>query len=297
MAESLPDQFFHCPVMEPVLHLPPSGVILGGGTTVGAVTTADIAHAARLLVEMYDTMRTIPQLPDGLRPGSPDEAYAIQAAVVETGAWEVGALKVGCTSTGAQQALGIDEPIAGLVGRHRMESSGVVLDMSSFHHTPFIECEFALRVGSDVKPEDDVSELAGVHDVVDAVAPAVELVDSRFDDMFSVGPHSLMADNSGFGTMVLGEPVDPAAVDALETVAVTLSCDGEELARGVGADVMGDPYRALRWVLGHELRHGRTVAAGTWVITGTCTGLVPFPLGNQITASFAGLGDADVTLS
>mgnify|MGYP001812154645 CR=1 FL=1 len=257
----------------------------------------DVPHAASLLLEMRNTMRTIPQLPDGLRPGSPDEAYAIQDALVAAGGWDIAALKVGCTSEAAQQALGIHEPIAGRVPRGAVVSSGASVAASTFHHeAPMIECEFALRIGADVGVDDDVSELAEVHDVVDAVAPALELVDNRFVEFFGVSAESIMADNSAVSALVLGEPVSTADVDDLEELSVRLVCEGEELATGVGADVMGDPYRSLRWVLGHERRRGRGVAAGTWVITGTCTGLVPFPVGQRVEAHFAQLGSVAVTV-
>ena len=77
--------------------------------------TVDAPHAGALLVELRETMRTIPELPDGLRPGTFEEAYAIQDELQRQGGWGVGALKVGCTSEFAQQALGIDSPVVGVV--------------------------------------------------------------------------------------------------------------------------------------------------------------------------------------
>ncbi len=247
----------------------------------------DVPHAAALLAEVRQSGRTIPQLPDGLRPGTTEEAYAIQDAVVASQGWEISCLKVGCTSEVAQQALGIDEPIAGRLNQEAVFGAGAVVPRSLFlHAAPYVECEFAMRLGRTIGVDDDVSEMAEVAEAVDAIAPAIELVDNRFDEFFGISGHSIVADNSAASAVVIGDAVSPDLVPDLAAVGVTLACADEELASGTGAAVLGDPYRALRWVLGHERRRGRSVRAGTWVITGTCTGLVPFPDGGAVTAHF-----------
>ncbi len=255
--------------------------------------SVDAKRAGALLVELRETGRTIPELPDGLRPGSWEEAYAIQDALHDAGGWEIGALKVGCTGSTAQEALGIDQPIAGRVPVPTIAGSGARLDLGSFHHPPLLECEVAFRLGVDVEPG---GELGGVHGLVDAVAGAIELVDTRYDHQFGVSGPSTVADNSGAAAMVLGAPVDPSHVEPA-FVTVALATEGAELATGTGAAVLGDPYRALAWVLAHEARRGRAVPAGTWVITGTCTGLTPCPTGETVTARFDQLGEVALVLT
>jgi len=257
----------------------------------------DVPHAAALLGEVRQTGRTIPELPDGLRPGSAEEAYAIQDAVVDSQGWDIGCLKVGCTSDVAQQALGIDEPIAGRLAKTVMFTGSTAVPRSLFlHDTPYVECEFAMRLGRSIGVDDDVSEMAEVAEVVDALAPAIELVDSRFDQFFGVSGYSIVADNSAAAAVVIGQPVAPDSVTDLAEIGVKLLSEDQALAAGTGAAVLGDPYRALRWVLGHERRRGRGVPAGTWVITGTCTGLVPLPQSGALTASFDDpLGSLQIT--
>ncbi|MFN3217986.1 MAG: 2-keto-4-pentenoate hydratase [Acidimicrobiales bacterium] len=265
----------------------------------GAAAHVDAAHAGALLAEMHMSGRTIPELPDGLRPGTVAESYAIQDALHEALALPIGALKVGCTSEAAQAALRIDEPIAGRLAANTLHPDGVALDLASFHHPPFLECEFGLRFGVGVAHDDrppDSEEAAW--SLVDAVVPAVELVDSRFAQTFGASPLSLIADNAVAAAAVLGAPVgfDPATPPALAGVAVSLLVDGVEVATGTGADVLGDPIRALQWIVGHEQRRGRSIAAGTVVITGTCTGLVPVTTGAAIVADFGPYGRVSLTV-
>ncbi len=214
---------------------------------------------AALLAEMHTTGRTIPELPDGLRPGTLAESYAIQDALHAALAVPVGALKVGCTSTTAQQALRIDEPIAGRLPTTTLYPDAATIEITSFHHPPFLECEFGLRVGAEIAHDDPVpADADATWALVDAVVPAIELVDSRFTQTFGASPLSLIADNAVAAAAVLGEPVlvDAATPPALAPVAVTLIVDGVEVAAGTGADVLGDPIRALQWVIGHELAPG-----------------------------------------
>jgi 2-keto-4-pentenoate hydratase len=261
------------------------------------VTQADIDHAAALLVECRQSASEIPDLPDGLRPSTFDEAYAIQDALHRRGGWDIGVLKVGATGPAAREALGVDGPIAGRLALSAIVASGATVSVAaspSLLHPPRLESEFALRLGDDA-PGVDVDDLESVRGAVDAVAPALELVDSRFRG--PVDPRSMVADNSGSAAIVLGAAVPAATVGDLSTIAVTLSSGDEQLGGGSGADVMGDPVASLQWVLQHERDRGRAPVPGTWIITGTCTGMIPYPMGQRVVARFEGLGEVSVTVT
>ncbi|MFV2040297.1 MAG: 2-keto-4-pentenoate hydratase [Acidimicrobiales bacterium] len=256
----------------------------------------DTRHAAALLLELRETMRTIPELPDGLRPASWEEAYAIQDALHEAAGWEIGALKAGCTSEVSQAAVGVDEPIAGRLPVTAILDSPARVPRAMFHHVPILESELALRLAVDVIPDSDVVTDDQVRCLVDLVAPALELVDSRFDEILGASGPSLVADNSAASAIVLGRAVAIDDVTDLATIRVSLRAGHDELASGTGAAALGNPLRSLRWLLGHEQRRGRTVKAGTWVMTGTLTGLTPCPAGRSVTASFVGVGDVSFEL-
>lgn len=260
------------------------------------VILVDAQHAGALLLELRTSGATIPELPDGLRPGSWQEAYAIQDALHAAAGWEIGVLKVGCTGAPAQEALGVAEPIGGRIPTAAVFESGSVLPSAEFHHEPLLESEFAFRIRHDVAPGHPISGLDAVGDLIDFVAPAIEVVDSRYNEMFGASGPSIVADNSAAAAVVLGPAVAVDSAGELADCAVELRQGSDVLAHGSGAAVLGHPVKALEWVLGHESRRGRLVAAGTWVITGTCTGLVPAPLGQTVTAHFDGLGEVGLTL-
>ena len=256
----------------------------------------DVPHAGALLLELRRSGRTIPELPDGLRPASWEEAYAIQDALHDAGDWDIGVLKVGCTGAQAQAALGIDQPIGGRIPIDAVFESGASLLSSNFHHRPLLECEFAFRLAKDAMPDDGGSG-TDVRELVDAVAPAIEIVDSRYNEMLGASGPSIVADNSAAAAVVLGSPVDVGAVSDLTSGRVELVAGADTLAEGTGAAVLGNPLRALEWVIEHERLRGRVIPAGTWVITGTCTGMTPCPVDQPVLAQFEGLGDVGFDLA
>lgn len=264
---------------------------------------ADVDAAASALLTARRTMTCLDTFPTGAGPDSLADAYAIQDRLQELGKWRSTVLKVGCTSDLARQALLVDRPIAGRVPGPMTFESPAVLSSALFHHPPLLEAEFALRTAVPLAPDDEttrlVNDLDWLADVaLDAVAPAIELVDTRWGAHMGAGGPWLVADNSVAGGVVLGEAVgtDQVPIRSLTDVEVILSVDGAVAASGSGESVLGGPVASVAFSLGHELDRGRTVDAGTWIITGTCTGLTPIASGASATASFAGIGDVAVNL-
>ncbi len=269
------------------------------------MNTDPVAEAASLLLDARRTGRTITELPDELRPRVFADGYAIQDRLIDLDGRAIGLVKIGCTTVETQRIMDIDEPIGGCLPVDAVHRSGAVVPVGAFHHPPLIECEFAMRLGSDIDSGRQFETLAEAVAVVDAVAPALELVDGRYDSQLGIDGPSVVADNSMATAAVLGAPValdDGFSPGRLAETAVRLLAagdggDDELLAEGLGANVLGDPWRSFHWALGHLADRGRSIRAGTWVITGSCSGAPPAPLDRRLTARFAGLGDVSVTIS
>lgn len=242
---------------------------------------SDVDDAAMFLLHLRLHRGRVGNLPYELAPKTIDEAYDIQDAVHRFAGWPIGMLKVGCTSLAAQQALGISHPAGGRVPADAVFPSGSIVPRSFLGAAPQLECEIALRVGAD----------GGF----DAVAPAIELIDPRFHDIARVSGPNLIADNSAASGVVLGAalPVDSVALDS---VTMRLVADGSEIATGSVDALVDGPIGSLEWALAHEAARGRVPVPGTWVITGTCTGLTPAEWGTTYSADFGDLGTVEFTL-
>lgn len=264
-----------------------------------------VGAAASILLDARRTGRTVAALPEAVRPHTFAEGYRIQDRLLELDGRPLGLVKIGCTTAETQRIMNLDEPIAGCLAADSVHRSGAVLPVDDFHHPPLIECEFAMRLAVDFDPDHRFDSVADVVGMADAVAPAVELVDGRYDSQLGIDGPSVVADNSMATAAVIGLPVDvddgfdPRQLAATSVRLVARAADGAEevVSEGAGANVLGDPWRSFHWALGHFSERGRRVAAGTWVITGSCSGAPVAPLDRRLIASFGGLGEVAVTIS
>ncbi len=226
-----------------------------------------------------------------------DDAYAVQAAFVDQlvrkpGARRVG-YKIGLTSPRMQAMCGIDQPIAGVVLEAGVHRSGAVLDGSRYGRLG-IEFEVAVRLGRDLPAALAPFDRESVAGAVEAVCPAVEIVDDRRADYRELDVLSLVADNSWNAGVVLGE--FRAHWPDLVGVEGIVRCDGAEVDRGTGRDVLGHPFIPLAWLANHLARTGASLRAGDIVMTGS---LVPtrFPTrADAYSFELAGLGSVELSI-
>ncbi len=232
-----------------------------------------------MLDEAVRTASPVPQLSS--EPGGRltlDEAYAVQAAGVRLrtarGEVVVGA-KLGFTSKAKAEQMGVSDVIAGVLTDAMQVSDGDTLDTTALIH-PRVEPELAFRLAAD-----------GVQ-----VAAALEVIDSRYQD-FRFDLQDVVADNTSAARFVVGEWQPLAQVSKaldLADLAVTLRINGEPVAAGSSADILGDPTAALPAIERMATRYGLTLPVGSIVLAGAATAAVPLPANAQIEAEVAGLG-------
>jgi 2-keto-4-pentenoate hydratase len=205
--------------------------------------------------------------------GDLETAYRIQDALVARllagEAAPPAGFKVALTSARMQALCGIDQPTSGVILASRVHRSGLRIAAADFVRLG-LECELCLRLGSDVPPRPRPFTAEEMAPLVSGVAPAFELVEDRAADYAVLEALSLVMDNCWNGGIVVGDFVPvPADLAAAHGV---LRGNGTDLDEGHARDVMGHPFAALAWLLTHLSSRGRTVPAGSLVMTGS---LVP----------------------
>jgi 2-oxo-3-hexenedioate decarboxylase len=105
----------------------------------------------------------------------------------------------------------------------------------------------------------------------------------------------VIADNTSAAGVVIGEE-RPDAFD-LPAIRCSLRVNGPEVATATGADVLGDPKRALAWAVEQAERVGRPLQAGMIVLSGGMTDFVPLRPGELVEADFGELGGVSVSAS
>ncbi len=160
------------------------------------------------------------------------------------------------------------------------------------------EPEFAFRFGRDLSPRDMPRSPEEVLAAVDTLHPAIELPDSRYEDVVHAGEAPIIADNACAHGFVLGPPapegwrrLDLAALRPLARVGARYNREG------LGAAVLGDPRKALAWLVNEVSSLGLTLRAGVVVTTGTCCQPLDLEPGDDVRVDFGPIGSVSVTLT
>ena len=218
-----------------------------------------------------------------------DEAYVIQAQIVELSGMRQVGWKVGSTSRAAQATLGTAQPSAGplLDGFCFPSRADVPIFPQHFTH---VEGEFAFRVGRNFPNEPELDH-AAIADHIDALIPGIEVVGSRFaSGLQGTGRALLTADGSANIAFIGGSPIFSWQPDQLSEQSVLIYKNGTLVESGVGADALGHPLNVMQWLQRYCVERGLQLRAGEVITTGTCTGLIPILPGDSVEVHFPGLG-------
>ncbi len=228
-------------------------------------------------------------------PRSVAEAYAVQERVHRelAGFGMLSGHKIGCTTPVMQAYLDIDHPCAGEVFSETVFQDHTDLPLARFHRIG-VECEIAVRLATDIADIGRPHDRDTVGDHVGAVMAGIELVDDRYADFPAMPAPALIADDFFNAGVVLGpEATGWRALD-LDRLEGCMRVDGEEVGRGVGADILGHPLQALAWLANHRLSIGKPLAAGTFVMLGSLVKTVHFDRPAEVVIEIEHLGGASV---
>lgn len=216
-----------------------------------------------------------------------DDAYRIQEAVVERRLGrgeELVGVKLGFTSKAKMAQMGVSDVIVGrLTDAMRVEDGGDV-DLQRFIH-PKIEPEVAYRLSRDVDLDDSTVDIVAC---IDAVAPAMEIIDSRYRD-FRFTYTDVVADNTSAAAYVIGPW---SALQDVADRAVRLTV-GDTTVDGSTSAILDDPVNALHALLDMCRRRRIPLRAGDVVLAGAATAAVPLTA-TVARCEIAGLGTVTV---
>lgn len=228
------------------------------------------------------------------QPGSVAEGIAAQVALAGLlGAAEPAGFKIGATAVAMQRYLGLAGPAAGFMPEASLLGSGSTLAIDRFFR-PGVECEIAVQLGRDLPGACSAAE---AREAVEAVMPAIEIVENRYADLAAFGASALIADQVFHAAAVLGEPVAEWRAVDFGPVRGRLSVDGAVRGEGLGRDLLGGPFEALAWLAGSaEAAAFGGLRAGQVVMLGSVCTPVWLEGPGRIEAAFEGMAPVRVDL-
>ncbi|MET9660309.1 4-oxalocrotonate decarboxylase [Streptomyces sp. NPDC006510] len=244
----------------------------------------------RTLAERLDSAQTsrtdTPSLANSHTIGT-DDAYAVQAALLErrvARGERINGVKLGFTSKAKMAQMGVSDVIVGRLTDGMRIADGDDVDLARFIH-PKAEPEVAYRIARDVDLDDPLTDIEAC---VDAVAPALEIIDSRYRD-FRFTYTDVVADNTSAAGYAIGAW---RPVRSVSNRAVRLRTPESETV-GSTAAILGDPVHALHALLDMCRRRRIPLRAGEVVLAGAATAAAPLTPG-VTECDVAGLGTVTV---
>ncbi|AVO42187.1 2-oxo-3-hexenedioate decarboxylase [Simplicispira suum] len=222
-----------------------------------------------------------------------DDAYAIQdrilARKLARGARVVG-YKAGLTSHAKMKQMDVTDPVFGFLVDEFVVPEGGEIKVSDLIH-PKVEPEICFVTRTELKgPGCHIGAVLAASDVV---LPGIEVIDSRYRD-FKFDLKSVVADNTSAARFVVGGRVASARDLDLRTLGIVLEKNGQPVALGAGAAVLGHPAAAVAMLVNHLGRRGKTLPAGSLVLSGGITEAVAVQAGDNVTLRIQHLGSVSV---
>ena len=221
---------------------------------------------ARFMDEAAHKAKAVPQIdPNGKLTLT--DAYAIQAASIqnrlERGERRVG-VKMGFTSRAKMTQMGINDVIWGRLSSGMQVEEGTPVKFSRFVH-PRVEPELAFVIKKPLAGDATAVEALAA---VEAIAPALEIIDSRYQE-FKFSLSDVIADNASSSGFVIGAWSDPR--EDFSNLGLTLCIDGAVKQVGSTAAILGHPLRSLVAAARLSAAAGEPLQGGWIVMAGGAT--------------------------
>lgn len=223
------------------------------------------------------------------------EAYEIQDGLLahklaESGTKTIG-VKLGLTSKAKQEMMGVNEAIYGYLHNDMLAYEWEPIKYAELIH-PKVEPEIAFLLAEDLQGENITAE-----DVLKAtryVAPALEIIDSRYKD-FKFTLVDVVMDNCSSSKFVVGSKwVAPVEID-LGNIGMVMSKNGQVEQTGSSAAVLGHPATAIAWAVNELGALGKGLKKGDIVLSGAMSEAIAFEAGDSVIAEFDGLGSVSLS--
>lgn len=245
---------------------------------------------AQTLLNCWRNGQAIEQLDSASVPQSVRHGYDSQAELARLRNEPVLGWKIAATAQAGRQHINVEHPLAGRLYTSIVHQTDSTIELNA-NRMRMAEAEIVLVLGKTIAPRSTpyaADELVGF---VSAIAPGLEIPDSRFTDFTKVGAACLLADNACAQHFVLGKPM-PVSEDPmhLSEQATSLRINDIQVTQGTGHDALGGPMQALAWIANTLSDLNIALEAGQFVTTGVTGQPSPINPGDKITVDIGSYG-------
>jgi 2-oxo-3-hexenedioate decarboxylase len=221
------------------------------------------------------------------------DAYDVQWAIrqrKEARGSKIVGLKMGMTSWTKLAQMGLKAPVYGFLADHFSVADGSVVDCSKLNHSK-IDAQIGFVTKSPIHgPGCHIGQVLAA---TDFVIPVLGVNGSRYENL-EFDLISEVAENASSTHFIIGGQMAGFAELDLRTLGVVMEKNGEVVALGAGAAVLGHPAVSVVMLANLLAERGEHIPAGSFIMTGGITAAVPVMPGDNITVRYQGLGSVSV---
>ena len=242
---------------------------------------------AVILDQAAKEAKAVPQMAADNTMSLPD-AYTIQRQSIalrqQRGEYITG-FKLGFTSKAKMEQMGVHDLIWGILTNTMQLQQGEIVNIDRWIH-PRAEPEIAFRVSNDIDRALTLEELPSY---IDAMASALEIIDSRYEN-FKFSLEDVVADNCSSTGYVIGQwqPLDTN----ISNLAMELLIDNIRVESATSAAILENPLQSVVELSRLASTAEITVKKGQVILAGAATAAKFLEKKQHITARVERLGDA-----
>lgn len=245
----------------------------------------NIKALARNLDKAAQEARPIEQI-SATTPISLDQAYQIQKEAIAlrmSRREQRAGIKMGFTSRAKIAQMGIGDLIWGRLTDGMIIEEGAPIDFSTYIH-PRVEPEIAFLLKRPLSGR--ITPMQAM-EAVEAIAPALEIIDSRYSN-FKFSLEDVVADNASSSGFVTG----PWQIPDFDfgNLGLVLSFNGKPVQIGSTAAIMGHPLRSLIAAARFAGEAGEPLMPGWIVMAGGATAAEPLVAGQYVELEMENMG-------
>jgi 2-oxo-3-hexenedioate decarboxylase len=181
--------------------------------------------------------------------------------------------KMGLTSEAKRRQMNLNEPIYGVLTDKMQLALGTAFDTSKgIHAKAEPEIAFHISHGFSSVPTPEAA-FAGC----DRIAPAIEILDSRFEGFKYFSLPDVIADNSSSSHFLIGEALRRDTFvhwEDLSQISMQFKVGNTVAQQAMAAEISGNPILSIVALCELFLSQGRTVPPNCWVLAGAATAAV-----------------------
>ncbi|MGB3626422.1 MAG: hypothetical protein WA989_11350 [Henriciella sp.] len=225
----------------------------------------------------------------GTKPGTLEEAYAIQDAAMDAFPDRLTGWKVGGINGDWRKTLDVTRLVGPVYSTYTHDYNGSVIDMPVFASGfAAVEGEVTAIISEDVPSRKTHFTLDDARALVASLHVGIEIASSPFPEINDHGPLVTISDFGNNRGLILGDEIPGWQALKIESWTFETRINGRVVGTSAPVGMPGGPLESVRYALENTAQRGHPMKAGMKILTGAATGVHQAYAGDEASVTLGG---------